>query len=400
MKIKKFERERLDSDQKIEGMEKYLYIDLESAVSKGTLIASNPAENKSYLLEEIQKPTSRELRATLRDKTGVFGNYNLQSELKGFLSGLLKDLFEDKRIFKSKIDNLFALTDSCRAMKNPEDISQLIKRIMVICEEELGGTLSKINFEKPRIAGNELKARVGARGCKRILESKLSSNESLDGYLDLSTYLSGITFSSNEGSESGLISGFGLEILDALAKGEGEVNRDHGTILQLPSSDGRVYEEVAKDLASRVSNLINVNRVPSGSKRIGGIPIDIEESYRKNVKLMGCDAGKNGDKLSEIVKIGQRAASYGLATLKKLLDKTIARLIGKIIKSLYEEELIDSASNICISSRRPLAEKKFEIISKYLEEIGFRKIAKKMIFVENPASFGIIDMKNQELGSS
>lgn len=392
MSIKKIEGAKLDSEQNIDQMEKLCYIELENVLSKGILTASHPSKNENYLVKEVRKSTPKKLRriqkeGELRSSQSLYD----KPELKSFIVSLLSDLFENSDVSKSEVDKFFTLTDSYWVIERPEDIFRLINRIQTISEKELEVSLTKIKFKDPKVAGNELKAKIGALGAGGIVESELQLKDTLDGYIDLSTYLSGLSALS-EKENLGLVSGLGLEILDALARGKGELDQEHGTILQLSPSSGRVYKEIANDLASQVSNLIKVGRVPSGDKRVGGIPVDVRESYNQKIKLIGCDVGKNGNKLGEITKIGRRAASYGLATLNRLIDKSFARLVGKIIKSLYEGELISSESSICISSRQALSEKKFEIMSEHLERIGFEKIAKNIVFVENPTSFGILEI--------
>lgn len=391
MSIKKIERAKSDSKRKIDQMKKLCYIELENVLSKGTLIASNPSENENYLVKEIRKTTPERLRHIQKEGMKSHKNLRDKSNLKSFIISLLNNLFENSNVSKSEVDKFFALTDSYGAIERPEDIFQLIDSILAICEDELEYSPTKIESKSPRIAGNELKAKFGALGAAKIMESELQLKDPPSGYIDLSTYLSGF-FTLSEKDNLGLVSGLGLEILDALAGGRGKLNQKHGTILQLPTSSGEIYKEIVADLAPQVSNLIKVGRVPSGDKRVGGIPIDVRESYNQKVRLIGCDVGKNGNKLGEITELGRRAASYGLATLDRLIDKSFARLVGKIIKSLYEEELITSESSICISSRQVLSEKKFEIMSGYLEEMGFEKIAKNMFFVENPTSFGILEI--------
>ncbi|KXA96310.1 hypothetical protein AKJ39_04780 [candidate division MSBL1 archaeon SCGC-AAA259J03] len=399
MCVKKVERAKIDYEPEINRMRKLCYIELEKVISRVSLAASDPSENKIYLVKEIRKPTPQKLVRNLqRDELNLNMGPNYKSDLKKFLLGLLDELFENAIISKSDVDDLFILSDFYWFIEKPEDMSSFINKIMNLCEEVLGDSINKINFESPKVAGSELKAKIGLVGSNKIMASESQSNLPLDGYMDLSTHLSGLFISPNRKNNLGLLSGVGLEILDALARGKSGGAHDYDTAFQLPSSKGMAYEEITDDFVTPISNLISVGRIPAGNKRIGEIPINVGESYGQEIKLIGCDVGANGNNLREITELGQRAASYGLSTLKKLIDQTFVRLVGEIIKSLYEEELISSKSNICISSRRESSGNEFNSISNHLEEMGFGEIGKNIVYTENPASFGIQDLKRYGKG--
>ncbi|KXA97529.1 hypothetical protein AKJ37_02785 [candidate division MSBL1 archaeon SCGC-AAA259I09] len=249
-----------------------------------------------------------------------------------------------------------------------------------------------MSLEKPKIAANELKSKAILVGGKRIISSSTEIDFYPNIFLDISTYFSGISHKyKNPEKITGLVSGLGAEIIDALARAHGKVDSKKGTILQLPNNKGDVYEEEVTECVSKISKIINIQRVPSGTKRVGHIPIDVDESYKQKIKLISCDAGENGSKLEKITDIGRTAASFGTATLRKVIIKTFSRLLSRTIQTMYNEDLISPKSRICISGRQTFPEFQIEETIKHLKSTGFEKIADNTVFIKNPACFGFFN---------
>lgn len=208
-------------------------------------------------------------------------------------------------------------------------------------------------------------------------------------FLDFSTFSSGISVKKDtQESPSGLFSGLGMIILDFLARGHGDIDENFGTISQIPESDGEIYSSEVSDFVSEITELIDIKRIPSGTQIIGNMPVNVESSYDKKIRLIGCDVGTNGDKLNKIKNIGKKAAAYGTASLNELLVRTFARLVGKTIRTMRKEELVPNTSSICISTRKDLSRHWKSNLVNTIKEIGFEKTGKNIYFLEDPSSIG------------
>lgn len=384
------ERKRINSDD-LTGDELIVgYIEVESVVSTGTLVALDRTQQERRLLGEVAVPTER---FTKKSDSGEYrfltGRALSRDSLDDLTSHLISSLLLNSNLSSSGIDFLTAYSDAFVGLDEPEESTFLIRDILDSCTKKLDIDSSELKFDTPKFAANELKSRKGATGAERIIKLERGFDVSTLIFIDLSTIASGLVKSEEKSINfNGLIVGLGSAILDSLAKGYGGVNHEHGNTFKIPKKGGKIYRDEVDEFASQATELIDVRRVSSGTKQIGKVPVDVEETYDKHVRLVGCDVGRNGSDLSKITGIGRKAASYGSATLQKLIDKIFARLVGKIVSSVYEEELIDNVSSLCVSGRRDVTKNKIAETLNLLNELGFKEVAKNTFFVENPATFG------------
>jgi len=384
-------RKRIESSKK-SSEEDILCCHLEvgEALSRWTLFTVDYKFEKFQLISEIELPPQQLIEQNsggikVSSKEKRFTNINKISEQ------ILAHINNDSNLNIRNIKYITADSDFYSELTSPEDIQELVKEILDSYTKCASYNFDRITPEKPMIAGNEIRSKAISRGAKRIISGKKASLLLPHAFLDLSTYTSGLTHSNTgSGKLTGLISGLGMNIFDAIARAHGDLDPISGTNLQLPEGNGEVYEKEVDKCVSEISNLINLRRIPSGTDRVGKIPVNVDKSYEEKIKLIGCDIGKNGSDLDKITKIGRRAASFGTATLNELVNKSISLLIGKIISILYNEELINSESKICISGRESFSEYVIGEIKRQLKNMGFDQIGEKIIFIENPSSFGFI----------
>lgn len=366
------------------------HIEIGSLFSKGALVTIKDGKKEPRLIKETKMNTRKFIVPGKTGKYKTITNQTLsEKSIKQITNQTISNLFKNTELSLENINYLSTQYGEYASLKTPSEVSSLINKITTYSQEKFRNKLKEIKFNTPKITGNEIKSKMVSNGGKRIIKSK--SIDPPQVFLDFSTYLSGIAFSDLEKNQiSCFLSGLGFEIFDALARGHGDINSENGTTLQIPKNGGEVYEEVATELTSQVSEILNIQRIPSGTNRFGKIPVNVNESYEDDVKLVGCDIGKNGSNLEKVTKIGRRAASYGSATLRRLIDKIQARLIGKVVKTMYEENLLNTKNSVCISGRWENLRNKTKILTNHLKDIGFKKIAKNLKFIENPDSFGTL----------
>ncbi len=377
MVIRKFYREKLNPKTIDEASSSHCFIELETKISKATLTYFDHKNNRTYLLEEVSVPTSSFASSNEEEYKFIDNNCISKSSINSLVSHLFSNLSKES---KEGINFLLAHSDLFGNLNRPQEIVEPISEITEYCKEVNKKQINSAEINAPRITANEIKSKMVAEGAKNILKNNIETFPRL--YIDISSCISGLSCSKgNHKRVTGLITGLGYTILDAMLPGENVLEK-------VESDTDKVYESISEEISSKVAKLIETKRVPTGSTRFGRVPVSVEYSHEKNIKLIGCDVGKNGDKLGEIAKLGSESISYGKATLKRTADEVFARLIIKMIERFYEEELIGEESRVCISSINNSNEERINLVLEKLENRGFEKIAEKVVFVENPASFG------------
>ncbi|KXB00859.1 hypothetical protein AKJ41_03580 [candidate division MSBL1 archaeon SCGC-AAA259O05] len=369
------------------------FIELESVISRGVLIAMDPNLEDIVRLEEVKLSTPGAIESRNSGTYELVSGLSLsQEDLERIVSQLLSMLLEKSGISAGEIDLLSAYSDAFARFEDPREEKELVQKILESCRTQLSGNPVLLEPEKSTVAANEPKSRMVATGANVILKSREGLNVKPNIFLDLSTCFSGLAYTSNiDHNVEVLISGLGATILDALARGHPDVNSQYNSTLEISDPSGATYEEESSRLASQVADLIRIRRVPSGTKKVGRVPVDVGESYNEKIKLIGCDVGKNGSGLEKITEIGRRASSYGTATIQRVIDLSFARIISKMIRILYEEGIIETDNALCVSGREDFSKSKHKEVLNLLTEMGFEKIAERTVFVKNPACYyGIV----------
>lgn len=362
---------------------------MESVLSRGVLVASDPIRGKVSQLDEVNLFTSEMVHSFDSGSYEFVNGLSLShDDIEKLTSQILSTLLQKSGLSFGEIDSLSAYSDAFVRFDDPREETKLIQEILESCRNQFGGNPTILKPEEPKIAANEPKSKMVAAGANVMLNSRTDLEVKPDIYLDLSTCFSGLAYSpgSNRNIEV-LISGLGSAILDALARGHRDLNLKFNSTLQMPDPSGETYGEESSRLASQVAEETTIRRVSSGTRKIGHVPVDVSESYDEKIKLVGCDIGKNGSDLEKITELGREASSYGTATIQKVIDLSFARMIGKMIRTLYEEEIIETDGGLCVSGRKNFSKAKRENTLSLLTEMGFKKIAENTVFVNKPTSY-------------
>ena len=93
----------------------------------------------------------------------------------------------------------------------------------------------------------------------------------------------------------------------------------------------------AKKYAEQAHEHVDIRKVPEGRERFGTVPVDPKAAYDAGTTLIGCDVGKNGDEIPELVKLGHEIyESSGIHTLFATLDHVSAMVVKEINRgSIY-----------------------------------------------------------------
>ncbi|KXB02139.1 hypothetical protein AKJ45_03690 [candidate division MSBL1 archaeon SCGC-AAA261F19] len=407
--IREIERKKLDPGKISDHHVVVGLIDLGDSVTRFTLLTRDKRKEKSYFLGEAASPAEDLLgctsgRAEFKTITGIQFARNSLERVMAQLSSLG---LADADIGAERVDYIVCTSDAvdCEGSYKGDGLLQAMKNSCksIFGKECLSPTLPS-ETTRSELAANVNKAVLVARGMRREIESRYWSLKSTI-YIDLSTSLSGLsTIDGSPSSMNGILTGLGGSIFDALAKGYGNEEEITGVSPNSTKDGGRIYEGEAEDLAAKSAELIEVGRVPAGRSRVGMVPVDVNKSYDLNVKMIGCDVGKNGSNLYQLTQLGRRAASYGLATLRSMIDKVCARLIGKLMKTADEEELLLKNTTLGISGHETFEEGRRKLIVEFLKEIGLKRVADRTIFVEDAAPRGAIEtalyysLKNESFG--
>lgn len=364
-----------------------LHIEIGKIICHGTILAVNREQNEFRIVREISHSTNLLIKNKLKEYRPP-PQLSAENTIDIAVSSILDSILSKKGIKKENIDYLTAHWNDYSKLKTLEDETELINKILDTTREKFNHSPKTYTPKTPKITANELKCEALKTGGKNLIESTANLIPPTV-FLDFSTFSSGISINQNSKNDRlGLFSGLGMIILDFLARGLGDIDSNTGTFSQIPESEGEVYTNEVSDFISQITELISINRVPSGTPMVGNVPIDVKTSYEKEIRLIGCDVGTNGNKLKNIKNIGKKVASYGTATLKELLVRSFARFVGKTIRVMVLEELIHSESTICISTRNDLTSYWKKKLISTMKEIGFEKNVKNIYFLDNPASIG------------
>lgn len=371
-------------------------IDLEGSVARFTLLAGNKRTGKSYFLGEAVSPTEDLLGragggAEFETITGV---QFTRDSLERVIAQLSSQGLADADIGAERVDYIFCTSDAADR-EGPYKGDGLLQAMKNSCKSAFGKECLSPTLHSETVyselAANANRAVLVARGMRREIESQYWPLESTI-YIDLSTSLSGLsTTDGSPSSMNSILTGLGGRIFGALAKGYENKNETISASPNSTKNSGRIYEGEAEDLAAKSSELIEVGRIPAGRSRVGMVPVDVNKSYDLNVKMIGCDVGENGSDLYRLTQLGRRAASYGLATLRSMIDKVCARLIGKLTNAVDEEELLGKNTTLAISGHETVKEDRRKLIIEFLKKMGLKRVADRTVFIKDAAPQGAVE---------
>ena len=124
--------------------------------------------------------------------------------------------------------------------------------------------------------------------------------------------------------------------------------------------------------------------MPEGRERFGTVPVDPKAAYDAGTTLIGCDVGKNGDQIPELVKLGHEIfESSGIHTLFATLDHISALVVKRLIEEAFNEGVIEEGSMLGVTGRAGITGKKPELILEYSQ-----KYFNETLFVSDALAMG------------
>ncbi|AGB49905.1 putative methanogenesis marker protein 14 [Methanomethylovorans hollandica DSM 15978] len=190
--------------------------------------------------------------------------------------------------------------------------------------------------------------------------------------------------------------GYAGAIPDALIKGTGKVDAKKGTALEIAQniSLGKVSlmlkGKQIKEYSEKIQQYIRIEKVPSGFKRYGSVPVNPQAAEEIGVVLIGCDVGINGSDMDKLMAIGAEInEKHGLNFLFAVIDDVMARVVQRLVKVAQEHGLIFENTAIGVTGRAAITGNKPKLILKYLEELGLNhKIEENVVFVDDGLARG------------
>lgn len=125
----------------------------------------------------------------------------------------------------------------------------------------------------------------------------------------------------------------------------------------------------AKANAEKVHKIIDIRKVPIDRDRFGTVPLKPEAAEKAGTCLIGCDAGENGDRIPELISIGEELyKDHGLSTLFATMDHVSAMIVKRLLDVAFEENIIVPGSALGITGRAGITGKKPELILEYTKD--------------------------------
>lgn len=132
---------------------------------------------------------------------------------------------------------------------------------------------------------------------------------------------------------------------------------------------GANWKKAKENAAMIHEEIIDIRKVPVNRKRFGTVPVDTEAAYTAGTTLIGCDAGKNGDKLPELTEIGHTIYQEdGIHTLFATLDHVSAMIVKRLIDEAFDEEVIEEGSVLGVTGRAGITGTKPKLILEYVKD--------------------------------
>jgi putative methanogenesis marker protein 14 len=160
-------------------------------------------------------------------------------------------------------------------------------------------------------------------------------------------------------------------IADSLVRGTDKVDKKDGAAIDLYSKDllKKANWKAAKSNAQKVHKIIDIRKVPMDRDRFGTVPLKPEAAQKAGTCLIGCDVGENGDKLTDLISLGEEIyKNDGLSTLFATMDHVSAMIVKRLLDVAFEENVIVPGSVLGITGRAGITGKKPELILEYAKD--------------------------------
>jgi putative methanogenesis marker protein 14 len=398
-------------------------VELGNTTTKCILTATNLNTSKTYLLDKTVRMT-RDIRPPKKGEK-VFGETVWEVELtKESVSEMVRDTILES-VKRSKIDMekdldfVVRSTGVTAGFASPKEVGELIIALADGCldagipPKKMSPAMSKESLpEKLRdfslldkvmfdgavvsvlpptgraVVANEMEGELVTAGIK--VGSKWTSVDFRNPCvsMDFGTTLAGrITNGAEPYAKTiGNFCGLAGAVSDAIIRGTEKVDKRGGAALDLYSRDilKKADWKMAEEYALRVHEHLDIGRVPENRDRFGTVPVDPKAAYDAGTTLIGCDIGKNGDKIHKLTDIGHEIyAESGIHTLFATLDYVSAKMVERLSDEAFEEGVIEEGSMLGVTGRAGITGRKPEFVLNYSKDLY-----KDTIFVSDALAMG------------
>jgi putative methanogenesis marker protein 14 len=145
-------------------------------------------------------------------------------------------------------------------------------------------------------------------------------------------------------------------VSDAIIRGTEKVDKRGGAALDLYNKEilKKADWKAAEEYAIRAHEHLDIGKVPENRDRFGTVPVDPEAAYSAGTTLIGCDVGKNGDKIPKLTDLGHEIyAESGIHTLFATLDHVSTMIVKRLLDEAFAEGVIEEGSALGITGRKP-----------------------------------------------
>ena len=383
-------------------------VELGNTTTKCILTATNLNTSKTYILDKTVKMT-RDIRPPKKGEK-VFGETVWEVELtKESVSEMVKNTILES-IKRSKIDIekdldfVVRSTGVTAGFASPKEVGELIialadgcldagippkKMAPAMSKESLPeklrdfSLLDKVMFDGAvvsvlpptgrAVVANEMEGELVTAGIK--VGSKWTNVDFRNPCvsMDFGTTLAGrITNGAEPYARTiGNFCGLAGAVSDAIIRGTEKVDKRGGAALDLYSRDilKKADWKAAEEYAERVHVHLDIGRVPENRDRFGTVPVDPKAAYDAGTTLIGCDIGKNGDKIPKLTNIGHDIyAESGIHTLFATLDHVSAKIVQRLSDEAFEEGVIEEGSMLGVTGRAGITGRKPEFVLNYSKD--------------------------------
>ncbi|MGB9937559.1 MAG: methanogenesis marker 14 protein [Methanobacterium sp.] len=383
-------------------------VELGNTTTKCILTATNLNTSKTYLLDKTVKMT-RNIRPP-KPSEKVFGETVWHVELtQESVSELVRDTILEsiKRSgidMEKDLDFVVRSTGVTAGFASPEEVGQLIIALANGCleagippskmspamsidslPEKLRefSLLDKVMFDGAvvsvlpptgkAVVANEMEGEIVTAGIK--VGSKWTDVDFRNPCvsMDFGTTLAGRIINGQEpyARTVGNFCGLAGAVSDAIIRGTEKVDKRGGAALDLYNKEilKKADWKKAEEYAEQVHGYLDIGKVPENRDQFGTVPVDPKAAYDAGTTLIGCDVGKNGDKLSKLTNIGHEIYEESdMHTLFATLDHVSAKIVQRLSEEAFAEGVVEKGSMLGVTGRAGITGRKPELILEYSKD--------------------------------
>lgn len=349
---------------------------------------------RNALIESVEKASldiKTDLHFVVRS-TGVVAGFDSPEEVGEFV----KALAEGCLIAGVPPKNM---TPPMSLSNIPKKFQKYSKLEKVIFDGAVAGVLPPIGSTGVEIVANEMEGELAMAGIKEA--AKLTDVDFRNPCIsiDFGTTLDGRITSPDlpYAKTIGNFCGYAGAIPDAIIRGSKLVDSKQGTALDVLKDNKspsfltlKLKKKVILEYATKISELIIIEKVPRNRTRYGSVPVSSEGADEVGVVLIGCDVGENGSDMGKLTLIGMDICkNQGLQVMTAVIDEVMADVVCRLVKVAKDAGLVFEDTTIGITGRAGITGNKPGLILKCLDEMGIApKIDERVVFVDDGLARG------------